>query len=151
MCVTLKTFRGTFSLTLYRAGIIKVISSPSKCCTNMFVGFHTALWCLRKNFWKKFGWSHNRRPRAAVKVRLWVITGPTNRPHNASPDYRTNARPLLIVKSEFPGYNVHFDPFSFKTDETTHARGVSGSEKFNSLNVNYHTYCSLGNLSFSRL
>ena len=34
------------------------------------------------------------------------ITGPTYRPpHNACPDYRKNARPLLIVKSEFPGYN----------------------------------------------
>ena len=34
------------------------------------------------------------------------ITGPTYRPpHNACPDYRKNARPLLLVKSEFPGYN----------------------------------------------
>ena len=32
-----------------------------------------------------------------------VITGPTNRPpHNACPDDRKNARPLLIVKSNPP-------------------------------------------------
>ena len=30
----------------------------------------------QEKFLKKFGWSHNRRPRAAVKGRLWVITGP---------------------------------------------------------------------------
>ena len=35
-----------------------------------------------------------------------VITGHTDRPpHNTCPDYRKNACPLLIVKSEFLGYN----------------------------------------------
>ena len=74
--------------------MMRVILSPSKCCTNMFVGFHTAPWCLRKNVRKNLGEAitaalgprlragydstvfHNAGPRAGYDSAVFHNTGP---------------------------------------------------------------------------
>ena len=54
-----------------------------------------------------------------------VITGPTNRPpHNACPDYRENACPLLIAKSEIPGYNGEINHATCTDHETAFSASI---------------------------